>query len=108
MSGPIRDLWARLGWANSPLRQPTADERPTAGGRYSTFQQGAVFWTAALGSHAVYGSIYTRYVSVGAATSRLGFPTSDEYAVIGGRATSSQHGKITWNAATGKTTVTYR
>jgi len=107
VSGQIRDLWARLGWENGPLRYPTADERSTAGGRYSTFQQGAVFWTAALGPHAVYGSIYNTYLSLGAATSRLGFPTSDEYAVSGGRATTFQHGKITWNASTGKITVTY-
>jgi uncharacterized protein with LGFP repeats len=107
VSGQIRDLWARLGWEKGPLQYPTADERSTAGGRYSTFQQGAVFWTAALGPHAVYGSIYSTYLSVGAATSRLGFPTSDEYAVSGGRANTFEHGKITWNATTGKTTVTY-
>jgi uncharacterized protein with LGFP repeats len=29
------------------------------------------------------------------------------YAVPGGRATDFEHGRITWNAATGATTVTY-
>jgi uncharacterized protein with LGFP repeats len=108
--GQIRGLWAAMGWERSLLAYPTSDELPTADGRgrYNTFQTGAVIWTAALGPHAVYGSIYQRWVSLGGVTSTLGYPTSDEYSVPGGRASDFEHGRITWTAATGAVTVTPR
>jgi uncharacterized protein with LGFP repeats len=110
VSGQIRARWAATGWERGALGYPTADERPTADGRgrYSTFQQGAVLWTASGGPHAVYGSIYQRYVAMGGVQSRLGYPTTDEHAVPGGRASDFQHGTLTWNASTGAITVTYR
>jgi uncharacterized protein with LGFP repeats len=110
VSGQIRALWATSGWENGPLGYPTGDERTTADGkgRYSTFQQGAVLWTAAGGPHAVYGSIYQRYVAMGGVQSALGYPTSDEHAVTGGRASDFEGGTLTWTAATGAVTVRYR
>jgi uncharacterized protein with LGFP repeats len=108
--GQIRDLWAGLGWERSPLGYPTADERVTVDGRgrYSTFQNGAVYWTPAGGPRAVYGSIDQRWVALGGVTSSLGYPTSNEYAVPGGRASDFEHGRITWTAATGAITVASR
>jgi uncharacterized protein with LGFP repeats len=108
--GQIRNLWSSLGWEKSLLGYPTSDELPTADGRgrYNAFQTGAVIWTAALGPHAVYGSIYQRWVSLGGVTSSLGYPTSDEYSVPGGRASDFERGRITWSAATGAVTVTSR
>src|SRR3712207_899228 len=82
VQGQIRNLWAGLGWERSALGYPTGDERATAdgAGRYSTFQIGAVFWKPALGPQAVYGSIYAKYQALGGVTSRLGYPTTSEYA----------------------------
>jgi len=110
VQGQIRALWARLGWEAGQLGYPTSDERATAdgAGRQNTFTHGAVFWTAGGGAHAVVGSIYARYVELGGVKSKLGYPTSNEVAVSGGRASTFQRGTITWNAKTGKVTVTYR
>ncbi|WP_369333702.1 LGFP repeat-containing protein, partial [Modestobacter altitudinis] len=110
VQGRIRDLWAQLGWETGSLGYPTSDEKATADGegRQNTFSNGAVVWAPAGGAHAVVGSIYKRYAELGGVASKLGYPTSNEVAATGGRASTFQHGKITWNATTGKTTVTYK
>jgi uncharacterized protein with LGFP repeats len=110
VQGQIRNLWIGLGWERSALGYPTSDERATAdgAGRYNTFQTGAVFWKASVGPQAVYGTIFARYQELGGVTSRLGYPTSSEYAVAGGRANDFERGRLTWNARTGAVTVTYR
>jgi len=48
--GAIRDKWQSLGWERSRLGFPTSDEKPTADGRVSEFEGGAIFWTAAHGA----------------------------------------------------------
>jgi uncharacterized protein with LGFP repeats len=108
VNGQIRGLWAELGWERGQLRYPTSDERTTADGRgrYSTFQNGAVFWTPARGPVAVYGAIHTRYAEMGGVTSALGQPIRSEYAVPAGRASDFEHGRITWDARTGAVSVT--
>jgi uncharacterized protein with LGFP repeats len=55
----------------------------------------------------VQGSIYQAWAGLGWQTSALGYPTSGEFAVPGGRRSNFQHGFITWTAATGAVTVTY-
>jgi uncharacterized protein with LGFP repeats len=55
----------------------------------------------------VHGTIRTRWASLGWERGRLGYPTSNEYAIAGGRASRFQHGVIGWKAATGATTITY-
>src|SRR3712207_5031940 len=51
----------------------------------------------------VVGSILTRYLALGGATGRLGYPTTDERAtpVPGGRYNHFQGGSIYWTSATG-------
>ncbi|MDQ1663722.1 MAG: hypothetical protein QOJ68_3702, partial [Blastococcus sp.] len=43
--GPIRDLWASLGYERGALGYPTSDVTAAAvgGGRYATFQKGSIF-----------------------------------------------------------------
>ena len=108
--GAIRDVWAQLGWEGGSLGYPTRDEQATADGRgrVSTFGNGAVYWTQARGAYAVYGAINARYAALGGVKSALGYPTSHEFAVSGGRASNFERGRITWNARTGAVTVTYR
>lgn len=94
----------------SPLGLPTSGEvpGPFAGSRMNTFQRGAIFWSPATGARDVYGMIYLRYALMPAADrARLGMPVTGEYSVPGGRANRFERGTITWNAATGATTVTY-
>jgi stage II sporulation protein D len=49
----------------------------------------------------VRGAIRARWAQLGWENSRLGFPTSDEYAIPGGRRSDFQGGYITWTPATG-------
>ncbi|WP_448627007.1 N-acetylmuramoyl-L-alanine amidase [Geodermatophilus sp. URMC 64] len=106
----VRTVWRALGYERGRLGYPTADEALTAdgAGRVTGFERGQVYRSAATGAHSVYGSIATTYLRLGGATSRLGLPTRDEYAVPGGRRTDFQHGALTWNARTGQVTATYR
>ena len=47
------------------------------------------------------------WASLGWERSRLGYPTTDEFSVTGGRRSTFQHGYIFWNATTRVTTVFY-
>ena len=108
VQGGIRDRWAAMGWEAGPLGYPTSDELTTPDGRarYTTFQGGTIYWTLQSGTRVVWGGIGATYRGLGAHTSALGLPTSDEYPVPGGRRSDFEHGSITWDARTGATTVT--
>jgi hypothetical protein len=106
--GGNRALWASLGWERGPLGYPTTDELVTADGvgRYNHFSGSAsggasIFWSPATGSHEVHGGIRAVWASLGWEQGRLGYPTSDEYAVPGGRASNFQRGRLVWDAQTG-------
>lgn len=107
--GPARAKWAFLGWERSALGYPTVDEKVTPDhiGRYVHFVHGSIYWTPALSAHEVLGEIQARWASLGWERGRLGYPTSDEFSVTGGRRSNFQHGYIAWNAKTNATTVTY-
>ena len=49
----------------------------------------------------------TKYRSLGTVSSRLRFPTTDEYATTTGARSDFQGGSILWNRSTGATTVVY-
>ncbi|HEU5473254.1 MAG TPA: GH25 family lysozyme [Actinophytocola sp.] len=104
--GAIRDKWAALGWERSVLGYPTTNElrTPDGIGAYNLFQQGSIHWTPATGAHEVRGAIFQRWVALGSERGRLGYPTSDEYDVPGGRRTNFQRGTLTWNRTTGAVT----
>ncbi|NBH02563.1 hypothetical protein [Amycolatopsis sp. SID8362] len=108
--GAIRSHWATLGWETGPVGYPTTDETgtPDGIGRYNHFTKGAsIYWTPTTGAWGVYGAIRNQWAALGWERSALGYPISDEYAITGGRRSNFQHGYISWNAATGATTVTY-
>jgi uncharacterized protein with LGFP repeats len=107
VQGPIRQRWQELGWERGLLGYPVTGQRTTSDGvgRYSQFQGGAVYWTASTGAHEVYGAIRQRWVQEGAERGALGYPTSGEYDVPGGRAADFQHGRIVWDRGTGTTAV---
>ncbi len=99
--GAVLGEWGSLGWERSFLGYPTSDESQAAGGRYSTFQGGAVYWSPATGAHEVHGAILSKWISLGAERSFLGFPTSNERAAVGGRFNTFQGGVVYWSPATG-------
>jgi uncharacterized protein with LGFP repeats len=107
--GASRTKYGSLGWERGTLSYPTTDETVTPDhiGRYTHFVHGSIYWTPTLGAHEVLGAIQARWASLGWERGRLGYPTSDEFSVAGGRRSNFQHGFITWNAKTGATVVTY-
>ena len=108
--GGIRQTWASLGWERSALGYPTTHEQgtPDGRGRYNHFQSGSIYWTSSTGAREVRGAIRQKWASLGWERSSLGYPTSNEFAVPGGRATDFERGRIRWDAATGQVTVTQR
>ena len=109
IQGAIRDKWAAMGWEAGP-GYPTTDESgtPDGVGRYNHFTNNtSIYFTPSTGAHAVAGTIRDTWASLGWERSGLGYPTSDEYSIPGGRRSDFQHGNITWNASNNTTQVTY-
>jgi uncharacterized protein with LGFP repeats len=104
--GAIRSEWSGIGWENSVLGYPVTNELPTPGstGAFNHFQGGSVYWSPASGAHEVQGAIRATWAGMGWETGQLGFPTSDEYAVPGGRASDFTGGTLRWDAGTGAVT----
>jgi len=103
--GAVRSKWAALGFETGPMGYPTTDESPSADGvgRYNGFTGGdgaAIYWSPATGAQSVHGAIRARWASLGYENGALGYPTSDEFAVPGGRRNTFQHGSITFSNGT--------
>ncbi|WP_020658999.1 nucleoside hydrolase [Amycolatopsis benzoatilytica] len=108
--GAIRAKWASMGWERSVLGYPTTDETgtPDGVGRYNHFTGtggASIYWTPDTGAQAIYGAIRAKWASMGWERSFLGYPTSSEYGIPGGRRNDFQHGWISWNASDGAITV---
>jgi uncharacterized protein YkwD len=105
--GAIRDRWAGQGWERGFLGYPVTGELPTpdGAGRFNHFQGGSVYWSPGTGAHEVHGAIRARWAALGWELGALGYPTSDEYGVAGGRRSDFQHGSVTWTATNGQLTV---
>ncbi|SOD93770.1 N-acetylmuramoyl-L-alanine amidase [Blastococcus haudaquaticus] len=108
VAGDIGRRWTAWGGV-SGLGLPIIDETRlgTGAGTFQVFARGKVFSSAGTGVQVVYGAVGAAYDSVGAEWSRLGLPTSGEYAVPGGVRADFQGGRITWTAATNTTTISY-
>ncbi len=101
--GAIRETWSRLGWENGAVGFPLTDELPTPHkfGAFNHFQSGSIYWSPATGAREVRGAIRDTWSRQGWENGALGFPTSDEYAIPGGRRSDFQGGFITWTPAGG-------
>ena len=105
--GKIAEKYDGIGGCTSVIGPPITEERatPDGVGRYSVFERGSIYWTPQLGAHEVHGRIRDAWAASGWETGPLGYPTSDEYAVPGGRRSDFERGSITWTAATNTTTI---
>jgi uncharacterized protein with LGFP repeats/GH25 family lysozyme M1 (1,4-beta-N-acetylmuramidase) len=77
----IQDKWASLGAERSFLGYPTTDTSPdvnTGSGEVNHFQGGSIYWTWEAGAWSVHGAIEGKWTSMGAVTSPLGYPVTDE------------------------------
>ncbi|MFC5063271.1 LGFP repeat-containing protein [Actinomycetospora atypica] len=109
-AGPTLTRYRALGGPGGLLGFPTTDTTATPDGRgrftHFTGTGGASLYLnpARNQAYAVYGAIRVRWSQLGWERSRLGYPTSDEVAVSGGRRNTFDHGSLTWNARTGAVT----
>jgi uncharacterized protein with LGFP repeats len=99
--------YASIGWEWSPLGFPTMDTTNLSEGRGSVthFENGSIYRRSGADPHVVLGAIRQTWAAMGWETSVLGFPTSDEYDVPGGRASDFEGGQVRWNAATGRVRI---
>ncbi|GAC1322439.1 MAG: hypothetical protein NVSMB13_00840 [Mycobacteriales bacterium] len=104
--GAIRGRWAATGWERGPLGYPVTHESaaPDGVGRFNAFTGGSVYWTPTLGAHEVHGAIRDRWAAMGWERGSLGYPTSEEYDVPGGRRSDFTGGSLSWDAASGAIT----
>lgn len=79
INGLILDRWEELGGVNSVLGFPIADEASTTDGqgRFSTFEEGVIYWHPSTGAHAVRGEILQQWAAAGYETSSYGYPVED-------------------------------
>lgn len=112
IKGAIRDHWAALGWEAGPLGYPVTDELPTPDGvgRFNHFSRqdgGSIYWSPGTGAAAVLGAIRGKWAAMGWETGPLGYPSSDEYAIAGGRRSNFARGWINFYFADGSLQVGY-
>ncbi|WP_432493120.1 excalibur calcium-binding domain-containing protein [Kineococcus gypseus] len=105
--GAIRDAWARAGWEGGVLGFPLTGETrtPDGHGAYNVFQGGSVYWSPVTGAHVVLGAIRDAWAAQGHENGPLGFPTSGEFDVPGGRRSDFQGGFVEWSPLTGARVV---
>lgn len=79
--GAIRDRWIALGGAGGELGLPVISEQPTPGaaGRFTVFERGVIYWSAATGAFEITGSILALWLEDDSLFQRLGFPTGSMY-----------------------------
>jgi outer membrane protein assembly factor BamB len=102
---PISDYYDQLGGSrNSGLSDPVSPEYDIAGGgKGRDYRNGAIYWSAATGPHAVRGAFDTKYREFGGPTGSFGYPTTDDTPVAGGGFTHFQlvDASIYWSPNTG-------
>lgn len=105
-AGPIRTLWATLGYENSSLGYPTGGVvcGLRNSGCYQNYQNGAILWSAATGAHvSPNGPVRSKWGSMGYENSELGYPTSAVVCGLrdGGCYQNFQGGAILWSQNSG-------
>jgi len=106
-SPEILAAYLRLG-GHPALGVPVTDETCTSdkAGRFVNFAGGdSIYSVDRAGAHAVFGAIRTKWLSLGGEKSTLGYPTTDEVAIPGGRRSTFERGRIDYDTATGVATV---
>jgi uncharacterized protein with LGFP repeats len=105
--GAIQTKWAAAGWELGSLGYPTTDSLTAANrvGVYNHFAKGSIYWYPTLGAHFVLGPLDTKYIALGAERSKLGYPVSDSFTVLGGWRSNFQHGYLTYVTRTRAVTV---
>ncbi len=106
VSGVILEKYNKAGGLTGPLGAPLeAEETGPNDGKYQDFTGGTIYWAKDGGDpYIVWGEIRKTWEDNGGANGKLGYPTSDEKDITGGKESEFTGGKITW--VDNQTTVT--
>lgn len=106
-----RDLYDLKTGAGVALGFPSSEEASIPGGRRQSFDGAEIYWNAATNTTCeVQGAIREKWLALGGSSGFLGFPISDETAVLKGghevgRSSQFEGGTIYWSGATGAYSV---
>ncbi|AWH91115.1 esterase [Dietzia lutea] len=107
--GAIGAAYQSEGGPDGVLGLPTSGETttPDGRGRFSTFQNGVIYWSPSTGAHAVRGGIRAMWQERGAERGDLGYPTTDEITNPNkpGVVQGFQGGTVYWSEETGPKVV---
>ena len=105
VQGAILARYQSLGGARGFLGRPLSNEltTPNPAGRYSVFEGGSIYWTAATGAWEVHGAIFEDWAALGWENGRLGFPLTNETATPErlGAFSAFERGAVYWSPDTG-------
>ena len=107
--GAIGAAYQAEGGPEGPLGLPTSGETatPDGKGRFTQFQNGAIYWSPTTGAHAIRGGIRAMWAEQGAERGPLGYPTTDEITNPNkpGVVQGFQGGTVYWSEETGPKVV---
>ncbi|PRY12570.1 N-acetylmuramoyl-L-alanine amidase [Kineococcus rhizosphaerae] len=100
--GAIRLKWAAMGWEGGPAGFPVTGDRQAAGGWFTHFQGGSIYYSAKTGARWTTGAIRDRWAALGWERG-LGFPTIDDTKTPNGKGYFNvfEKGNVYWSPATG-------
>jgi len=101
--GEIESKYQALGGPQGFLGSPTAPEKKIGKGRYRTYQNGNIYWSADTGAHAISKAILQCYLAHEGPNGVLGFPMTDEFdgEKAGSRIARFEGGAIYWHPSIG-------
>lgn len=101
VQGWIAQRYANFDGPNGSLGYPTTDERstPDGRGRFNHFNGAggaSIYWTRGTKAQEIYGGIRDYWASMGWEKSYLGYPTTGEFNIEGGRRNRFEGGHISY------------
>ncbi|MCC4907847.1 LGFP repeat-containing protein [Microbacterium sp. cx-59] len=100
-TGAIGARWNQLGRGASSLGYPTADQTCDTTTCSQSFSGGSIFWSTATGAWDMNTAIRERWTALGAASGRMGYPTSGTSCSASGCAQAYQGGAMYWSSGAG-------
>lgn len=96
VTGPVAARYRMSGAENGQLRYPTGDTACVAGGCGQHFTGGSIYWSSPTGARVVAGKIRARWLALGGAQGRLGYPATEQQSISGGITQRFRGGTLTW------------
>ncbi|WP_299577486.1 hypothetical protein [uncultured Williamsia sp.] len=95
--------WGEKGYESGYMKYPTTDEIVLGDGlsRRQEYQGASIYFNFSTGAHIIQGNIREYWRGLGAETSDLGFPTSDEQQIGDKYYNTFQGGTIYWSPSAG-------